>query len=262
MVSDNIFKGVEIMSNDNFAIKICVSNAGILYIDKLYQCWVFPKGEKQFLPLILGEPITYYVKNGFGDLEGEKVCDLTSIMMHKLICHFDSTWPEDFEYRILKNPVAGYVYENSQKEWFDQVIFHPVLAKLPGIFHKGYSVGLITKLNYYDIPTLSLEYGDEDILNDADRVIPYTDEEIDTLKKGNLPEDWYLKPFENVLCFTQGEEYPHYIHFAKQYVQDDYFETFIITDQCDFTVLEEENNECSEAIPITDEQLDSFKCGI
>ena len=226
--------------------RVTMSDQGILYMDENYKFYVFEFKDDQLLPLKEGLPIYEYCLNGFGHVLGDTIkARITPIITD------DSDY--DYLYHGYEDAFIGMPFDLTRAFWMDHLFFHSVLVLTRWKFLMlmetvKNTVFSVEKEVYNDICSYISE----------DEFIPLTDVEIDKLKSGDLPEDWYnnIKPGNKVLCRTN----PHHDHDINVIIG--------YNAKKNVCYRELDKMECEEdtwypyAIPITDKELDSFKVGL
>lgn len=239
------------------AVQIAISKThGLLYVDETYQCWVFTIKNGCFSDLQRGSDITFYATNGFGEHDAETVRDLIHSRVYKMSWYYEKDAP--FDYPVIEDACAGIHYASTTNNWYEQVVHHPCLVKLTNFDTS--TIGLIQEIQYSGTD-LTLVYTNES-LYDLDDMVPLTDQEIDELKSGvQIPEQLasLTKEDKPVLCFIEPIDGYQIVYFAKYHDE----EWDVVIGEEHYPVLQNvEDREMFEPIPITHEQLDSFKCGI
>jgi len=224
------------------AIRVCVSTAGILYIDQQYRCWVFEKAEDVFTPLKEGLPLTEYTTCGYGNVSGGTI----AVMLAELMCQlfdYSQNFTNPLDYVIIGDVREEMAYIDTPQRWYDQLVFHHCLVKewvSDVIF-----IRIVRCVNYDTYDGLLVWTNDETMYSLVE-VTPLTDAEIDALKPGPLSEDWYLHP-----CNRE--------HNQTDVDTKDYVDFIIGHNADDNTFSDEEEDGLETAIPLTDTELDAFK---
>lgn len=224
------------------AVCLCISKNGILYLDGQLECWVFELKNGQFLPLKKGESREFYETHGFYEISVEKLKVLLS-------CYEDiidrSKVPNDIT--IIDDVQEGMVFKDEYAPWCYRVIFHPMLAWCS----EKWDINVINYIDYCDGDMMLCT--DDQINYELEDLTPFSDAEIDAMKVGELPDDWFLDPPNGqVLCYNHADK-KNYMYFMSGFNKE--------TNEF-LAVGYEEDDGFDYARPLTNDELESYKSGL